>query len=69
MKETLINYYENNILLSFNDVKIVVDVYHEMKCRETKKVDERLKFLEKPEINALFDPSKKVKFDSLLYSP
>lgn len=33
MKETLINYYENNILLSFNDVKIVVDVYHEMKCR------------------------------------
>lgn len=39
MKETLIDYYENNILLSFNDVKIVVDVYHEMKCRETKKVD------------------------------
>lgn len=45
MKETLINYYENNILLSFNDVKIVVDVYHEMKCRETRKVDDRLRFL------------------------
>ncbi len=40
-----------------------------MRCRETQKVDERLGFLERPEINALFDPSKKVKFDGLLYAP
>ena len=32
----LINYYEKNILLSFNDVKILVDIYHEVKQKESK---------------------------------
>ncbi len=69
MREILLKYYESNVLISFNDIKIIVDLYHEMRCRETQQVDEKLEFLQRPEINALFDPSKKVKFDGLLYSP